>query len=302
MNPLLDIATRAREDRARGRVLHLAQALPERRLLLGPDLRGARPAGRDVPGDVRDRAHERLDRAVARDGARQGAEDRPPAPDLHGRAHARLRADRAARAGRGALGRAARRDAARTHRRTARRGRSVGVHGPRASWTDRRSSSGRSRRSDKALLAGRARAALARVGPPALPRAQAALHRGELRYLTEVDFRRPLRARRGARATTRRARRRRRAGCATRDDPARPRWRSSSPTTSRARASDARSAARSPTPRASAASRRFTATMLPENVAAHRLLRRMSRAASRSEPQGTVSEATLELVACGRAA
>ena len=31
-------------------------------------------------------AHERLDRPVAGDGRRQGAEDRPPAPDLHGRA------------------------------------------------------------------------------------------------------------------------------------------------------------------------------------------------------------------------
>ena len=61
---------RAREASARRRLLHLAQALPERRLLLGPDLRGARPAGGDVPGDVRDRAHERLDRPVARDGRR----------------------------------------------------------------------------------------------------------------------------------------------------------------------------------------------------------------------------------------
>ena len=34
----------------------------------GPDLRGAGHAGRDVPGDVRDPAHERLDRPVARDG------------------------------------------------------------------------------------------------------------------------------------------------------------------------------------------------------------------------------------------
>ena len=95
-NPLLDIAHRARADRARGRLLRLAQALPERRLLLGPHLRGARAAGDDVPGDVRDRPHERLDRPVARDRAGQGAEDRPPAPDLHGRAHARLRADRPA--------------------------------------------------------------------------------------------------------------------------------------------------------------------------------------------------------------
>ena len=39
-----------------------------------------------VPGAVRDPAHERLDRPVARDDRRQGAEDRAPAPDLHGRA------------------------------------------------------------------------------------------------------------------------------------------------------------------------------------------------------------------------
>ncbi len=77
---------RAGEDRARGRVLRQAQALPERRLLLGPDLRGAGDAGRHVPGAVRDPAHQRLDRPVARDDRRQGAEDRPPAPDLHGRA------------------------------------------------------------------------------------------------------------------------------------------------------------------------------------------------------------------------
>ena len=85
---------RAREARARGRLLRQAQALPERRLLLGPDLRGARPAGRDVPGHVRDPAHERLDRPVAGDDRGRRAEDRAPAPDLHGRAHARLRPGR----------------------------------------------------------------------------------------------------------------------------------------------------------------------------------------------------------------
>ena len=43
------------------------------------------PVG-DVPGAVRDPAHQRLDRPVARDDRRLGAEDRAPAPDLHGRA------------------------------------------------------------------------------------------------------------------------------------------------------------------------------------------------------------------------
>ena len=97
---------RARADRARGRVLRQAQALPERRLLLGPDLRGARDAGRHVPGPVRDPAHERLDRPVAGDDRRQRAEDRPPAPDLHGRPRPGIRSGvsalvRAAATGRG---------------------------------------------------------------------------------------------------------------------------------------------------------------------------------------------------------
>ena len=95
---------RAREDRARGRLLRQAQALPERRLLLGPHLRGAGDAGLDVPGAVRDPAHERLDRPVARDDRRLGAEDRAPAPDLHGRARARLRAGRPALSGSCACG------------------------------------------------------------------------------------------------------------------------------------------------------------------------------------------------------
>ena len=77
---------RAREARARRRVLHLAQALPERRLLLGPDLRGAEHPDGHVHGDVRDPAHVRLGGAVARDDRRRGDEDRPAAPDLHGRA------------------------------------------------------------------------------------------------------------------------------------------------------------------------------------------------------------------------
>ncbi|CAA9537363.1 MAG: Citrate synthase (si), partial [uncultured Solirubrobacteraceae bacterium] len=82
---------RAREARDGRRVLHVAQALPERRLLLRPHLRGDGARGRHVPRDVRDPADQRLDRAVARDDRRPGAEDRPPAPDLHGGARAGLR-------------------------------------------------------------------------------------------------------------------------------------------------------------------------------------------------------------------
>ena len=87
---------RAREAGARGRLLHRAQAVPERRLLLGPDLRGAADPDRHVHGDVRDPADLGVDLAVARDGQGRGDEDRAPAPDLHGRARPRLRADRPA--------------------------------------------------------------------------------------------------------------------------------------------------------------------------------------------------------------
>ena len=65
-NPLLDIALEARGDRPRGRLLHLARALPERRLLLGPDLPGHGLPDRDVHGPVRDPAHVGLARALPR--------------------------------------------------------------------------------------------------------------------------------------------------------------------------------------------------------------------------------------------
>ena len=76
---------RAGEARARRRLLRRPQALPQRRLLLGADLRGAQPADGHVHGDVRHPADVRLDRAVARDAAGRGDQDRPAAPDLHGR-------------------------------------------------------------------------------------------------------------------------------------------------------------------------------------------------------------------------
>ena len=57
---------RAREAGSRRRVLHRAQALPERRLLLGDHLRGAADPDRHVHGDLRDPADLRLDRPVAR--------------------------------------------------------------------------------------------------------------------------------------------------------------------------------------------------------------------------------------------
>ena len=45
-NPLLDIALELERIALEDELLRRAQALPERRLLLGPDLRGARDAGR----------------------------------------------------------------------------------------------------------------------------------------------------------------------------------------------------------------------------------------------------------------
>ncbi len=83
----------ARGDRPLRRVLHLAQALPERRLLLGPHLPGDGLPARDVPGPVRHPAHRRLARALAGD-ARPGLEDHPPASALHRRRRTRLRGDR----------------------------------------------------------------------------------------------------------------------------------------------------------------------------------------------------------------
>src|SRR5581483_10954738 len=84
-----------------GRLLPEPQALSERRLLLGRHLRGDGLPHRHVPGAVRDPAHRRMDRPVARDGPGRGAEDRAAAPDLSRLRATRLRADRGARGGRG---------------------------------------------------------------------------------------------------------------------------------------------------------------------------------------------------------
>ena len=92
VNPLLEIAHGAGEDRARGRLLRLPQALPERRLLLRADLRGLPVPAGDVHGALRDRAYAGLAGPVARARAGQGAEDRPAAADLHRPADPRLRA------------------------------------------------------------------------------------------------------------------------------------------------------------------------------------------------------------------
>ena len=95
-NPLLDIALKLEEIALERRVLHLAPALPERRLLLGPHLPGHGLPARDVPGAVRHPAHGRLAGPLAGD-ARPGLQDRPAAPALHRARAARLRPDRVSR-------------------------------------------------------------------------------------------------------------------------------------------------------------------------------------------------------------
>ena len=83
-NPLLEIAHGARAHRAAGRLLRLAQALSERRLLLRAHLPGDGLPHRHVPGALRDPAHVRLAGAVGRDAARSRHEDRAAAAGLHG--------------------------------------------------------------------------------------------------------------------------------------------------------------------------------------------------------------------------
>ena len=87
----------ARAHRAAGRLLRREEALSQHRLLLGHHAAGDGLPDVDVHGAVRGGAHGRLDRAVEGDDRGPRAEDRPPAPALHRRHRAPLRADRAAR-------------------------------------------------------------------------------------------------------------------------------------------------------------------------------------------------------------
>ena len=66
-NPLLEIALELERIALEDDYFVTPQALPERRLLLGPDLPGDGDPGRHVPGAVRHPAHRRLDRPVGRD-------------------------------------------------------------------------------------------------------------------------------------------------------------------------------------------------------------------------------------------
>ena len=66
-NPLIEIATELEKQALDDEFFTVAQALPERRLLLRADLRGARAADRDVHGHVRDPADLGLGCPVAGD-------------------------------------------------------------------------------------------------------------------------------------------------------------------------------------------------------------------------------------------
>src|SRR5207245_1441736 len=70
------------------------------RLLLRDHLRGDAVSHGYVPGALRDRPHAGVAGPVARDAARQGAEDRPAVADLHGGRQAGLRTDRSERVSR----------------------------------------------------------------------------------------------------------------------------------------------------------------------------------------------------------
>ncbi len=87
-------AARHRPEAGGGRPLRLLlrrpQAVPQRRLLLGPDLPGDGLPGRHVHRAVRHPPHVRLAGPLDGTARRQGTEDLPPAPVVHRRRRARL--------------------------------------------------------------------------------------------------------------------------------------------------------------------------------------------------------------------
>ncbi len=108
MNPLLDIALKLEEVALQRRLLHQPQALPERRLLLGPHLPGDGLPARDVHGALRDPPHGRLARALGRAARRQRPEDLAATSGVRRSPTARLRAPRVAVTGQSAAQFAAR--------------------------------------------------------------------------------------------------------------------------------------------------------------------------------------------------
>ena len=88
-DPLFKLAMALEKIALEDEYFVVAQALPERRLLLGHRAARDRHPGAAVHRDLRAGAHRRLDRAAERDDRRPGVQDRPPAPALHRRARAR---------------------------------------------------------------------------------------------------------------------------------------------------------------------------------------------------------------------
>ena len=103
-NPLLDIATELEKIALEDEYFISRKLYPNVDFYSGLIYEALGNAGGDVPGAVRDRPHQRLDRPVAGDDRRPRAEDRPAAPDLHRRARAGLRADRRSLLRSGAVG------------------------------------------------------------------------------------------------------------------------------------------------------------------------------------------------------
>ena len=91
VNPLLKIAMELEKIALEDEYFVKRQALPQRRLLLRADLRGAGVPAGDVHRAVRHRPDAGLAGPVVGAGAGQGAEDRPAQADLHRFPDPRLR-------------------------------------------------------------------------------------------------------------------------------------------------------------------------------------------------------------------
>ena len=87
---LLDLATQLEEVALSDDYFISRKLYPNVDFYTGPHLPGDGLPDQDVHRAVRDRPAARLDRALPRDGARPGNQDRPPAPGLHRPGGARL--------------------------------------------------------------------------------------------------------------------------------------------------------------------------------------------------------------------
>ena len=90
-NPLLDIALELEKIALEDEYFVSRKLYPNVDFYSGLIYQALGSPDGDVPGDVRDPAHGRLARPVARGGRGPGAEDRAAAADLHGQPRAGLR-------------------------------------------------------------------------------------------------------------------------------------------------------------------------------------------------------------------